>query len=134
MQQAIGFRDAGAGDFPGTTDPDGGLVEFDDLALPPNNDVVPIITSVSLQGDNATTVDEIFCRLARPAGVGNSTDVIVVRFLQGETGFVSAGCRIPVPREPDGTPWRLILTTTGKTVDMSLIVAFEKGMAVVDDA
>jgi hypothetical protein len=134
MRVIRGFRDAMAGDFPGNTNPDSGLISFaNELSLPNDNiDIVPVVTAVALQGDDAATVGTIDCTIFDPAGL--ATDQIKVRFLSGETGFSLAGCRIPIPRNDDGTIWQMRLITTGKSVAMSWIVAVEKGMAVVDDA
>ncbi len=121
-----------ANQFDGT---DGqGLVSFGDLPLPPGEAIVAIVNAIALENNGAEDIPTVDC-FFRPASEPNTTTQrITVRRLtpespNGSQGFSLAGCRIPVPKESDGTPWSLVLITTGKAATASLVVSYESGKA-----
>ena len=118
---------SGATEFDGTAGK--GLVDFSDLALPPDLNTKPRILTISVDtGNTAITMPRIICQITRPGGV--ACERILIRDITDKNGFALAGCAIPVPREigpslaPTGTPWILQLFTPGKDVDACFIVEY----------
>ncbi len=111
-----------------------GLVDFADLPIPAGESVVPIVTAIALENNGAEDIPTIDCFFKPAAASLSTTERITVRRLtptsaNGSQGFSLAGCRIPVPKASDGTPWVLVLVTTGKTLGASLVVSYESGRA-----
>ena len=123
----------GASDFDGLLSTTG-LVDFDAIApiSDSDQDLTYIIDNLELRGDNATTF-AYDCFLQRSGAT--ATQRYTIRE-ETEVGFSLLGCKIAVPKTFQITstpnvrtvdPWQLLLTSSGKTVDASLLVTFHVG-------
>lgn len=110
-----------------------GLVDFLDVPLVGlNDDVVPVIVGVSYDNNIAESIG-LNCFLKPAADSLTTTRRYVVFRSTSSTGFGRMGCYIPVPRSIVGAagfvPWQLVLLSTGKTLEGSLIVSYRAGTA-----
>lgn len=124
--QAVAAASSFLGTFAG-----GGLIDWtaataSQLPLPPDLNVRPTILSIAVECSLA--IPTLFARLQRPGEPITSLNRITIRnFASPVAGFSLAGCHLQVPREDDGTPWNVVITSGVLGADAVFVIDFMLG-------
>ena len=96
------------------------------LPLTPDDNNRPTILSIALECE--ADVPTVFCRFQRFGEPITSLNRVTIRRPTTDArGFSLAGCHLQVPREDDGSPWMLVLTTGTLSSDATFIVDYVLG-------
>jgi hypothetical protein len=98
------------------------------LPLPPNLDVRPTILSIAVE--TADPIPNLFVRLQRfGEAITSLNRITIIRPATPQAGFSLAGCHLQVPREDDGSPWMVVVTSDALAGDAVFVIDFTLGGA-----